>query len=73
VPLAADVAPQLALFGAPAGAAPAATAVTLSPATAPDDPAPAFERRALLRDNATGSSPTCAVGTGAATRRSTAG
>jgi superfamily II DNA or RNA helicase len=49
VPVAADVAPQLALFGPPAGAAPAAAA---APAPEePDAPAmPAFERRALLRD-----------------------
>jgi hypothetical protein len=56
VPVAADVAPQLALFGAPGGAAPApppaAPAATAPPI--PDDaPAPepaAFERRARLRD-----------------------
>jgi superfamily II DNA or RNA helicase len=54
VPLAADVAPQLALFGAPA--APAAV-VTVAAAPAPepdfepDEPQrAAFERRALLRD-----------------------
>ena len=48
-PVAADVAPQLALFGAPAGAVAAAPPV--APRKAPD-PAPmaAFERRALLRD-----------------------
>jgi hypothetical protein len=63
VPVAADVAPQLALFGAPApAAAPAAAAAfaaptAASPAASPptptedDDPAPAaFERRARLRD-----------------------
>jgi superfamily II DNA or RNA helicase len=54
VPVAADVAPQLALFGAPAGAAPAPVAPI--PSAVPDaeperapEPA-AFERRALLRD-----------------------
>jgi superfamily II DNA or RNA helicase len=59
VPLAADVAPQLALFGAPAPAAGAAAPATaIVPAFAPavpdepDEPAgpAAFERRALLRD-----------------------
>jgi superfamily II DNA or RNA helicase len=60
VPLAADVAPQLALFGAPAPAA-AARAAAIVPAFAPavsadadepEEPAgpAAFERRALLRD-----------------------
>jgi superfamily II DNA or RNA helicase len=53
VPVAADVAPQLALFGAP-GPGPARVAPAV-PAPAPrpgDEPAemPAFERRALLRD-----------------------
>jgi len=61
VPVAADVAPQLALFGAPGGAstpAPAAIAPGAMPAAVRgagdhDEPAPApaaFERRALLRD-----------------------
>jgi superfamily II DNA or RNA helicase len=61
VPVAADVAPQLALFGAPAPApagapaafaAPAAAApAASSPAVTDDDPGPAaFERRARLRD-----------------------
>ncbi|MGI9185197.1 MAG: DEAD/DEAH box helicase [Solirubrobacteraceae bacterium] len=74
VPLSADVAPQLTLFGGPAPAPPpaavrwptaaGATALetgagaTAAGATAPDDPAaptrprelPAFERRAMLRD-----------------------
>jgi superfamily II DNA or RNA helicase len=55
VPVAADVAPQLALFGAPAPAAataPRSTAtVATAPAPEPEDPEPAaFERRALLRD-----------------------
>jgi superfamily II DNA or RNA helicase len=54
VPLAADVAPQLALFGAPAPAAVRAVAVA-APSAAPAEPEPepepaAFERRALLRD-----------------------
>jgi hypothetical protein len=53
VPLAADVAPQLALFGAPAPAAAPAAAIAV-PAPAPEpgpEPEPAaFERRALLRD-----------------------
>jgi superfamily II DNA or RNA helicase len=52
VPVAADVAPQLALFGPPAGA-PAAAAPAFRPAV-PDEPEPddlpAFERRRLLRD-----------------------
>jgi superfamily II DNA or RNA helicase len=53
VPVAADVAPQLALFGAPAPGPPRVAPVV--PAHAPpvdDEPAevPAFERRALLRD-----------------------
>jgi superfamily II DNA or RNA helicase len=49
VPVAADVAPQLALFGPPGGAAPPAPA----PVEADEAPEPemaAFERRALLRD-----------------------
>jgi superfamily II DNA or RNA helicase len=54
VPLAADVAPQLALFGAPAPATVrAAPAVAVAPGAAEPEaePAPpAFERRALLRD-----------------------
>jgi len=61
VPVAADVAPQLALFGAPGGASPPAPAA-IAPGAMPaavrgagdnDEPAPApaaFERRALLRD-----------------------
>ncbi|HSD80192.1 MAG TPA: DEAD/DEAH box helicase family protein [Solirubrobacteraceae bacterium] len=58
VPVAADVAPQLALFGPPGGA-PAVTPVLAAGAApaaepAPDEAAepemPAFERRALLRD-----------------------
>jgi superfamily II DNA or RNA helicase len=55
VPVAADVAPQLALFGPPGGApaaapaAGAATAVAPAPAAGPEA-MPAFERRALLRD-----------------------
>jgi hypothetical protein len=59
VPVAADVAPQLALFGAPGGGAPAPAAI--APGAMPaavrgaddDEPRPepaAFERRALLRD-----------------------
>jgi len=51
VPVAADVAPQLALFGAPGPPARAAPPV---PSPVPDEPEaaamPAFERRALLRD-----------------------
>jgi superfamily II DNA or RNA helicase len=48
VPVAADVAPQLALFGPPGGApAPAPVAAAPEPREAP---MPAFERRALLRD-----------------------
>src|SRR4051812_33801681 len=60
VPVAADVAPQLALFGAPAPAAGivAPAAVATAPAAVPvadesdepDDEPAAFERRALLRD-----------------------
>jgi hypothetical protein len=61
VPVAADVSPQLSLFGAAPGAAVAAPAapVAFAPAVAPGAPAPAedpeserpaFERRALLRD-----------------------
>jgi superfamily II DNA or RNA helicase len=56
VPLAADVAPQLALFGAPAPAAAvrvpaAAPAAPAAPAEEAEDGRPAaFERRALLRD-----------------------
>jgi hypothetical protein len=66
VPVAADVAPQLALFGAPAPAAAGAVAPALAafapapvaPGAAPDEAAEdaagdapaAFERRALLRD-----------------------
>jgi superfamily II DNA or RNA helicase len=65
VPVAADVSPQLSLFGAapaPAavsGAAPATAVTAFAPAVAPGAPAepgdaeperPAFERRALLRD-----------------------
>ncbi len=47
VPVAADVAPQLALFGPPGGAPSPAAGV----ASEPDEPAmAAFERRALLRD-----------------------
>jgi superfamily II DNA or RNA helicase len=52
VPVAADVAPQLALFGPPGGAPAAATPV-FRPAVADDpepDDLPAFERRQLLRD-----------------------
>jgi superfamily II DNA or RNA helicase len=48
VPVAADVAPQLALFGPPGGAPAPAPAVA---APEPEEPATAaFERRALLRD-----------------------
>jgi hypothetical protein len=58
VPLIADVAPQMTLFGPPAGAPggpPAAKpAITFSPFDSADDPEPpaiaAFERRAILRD-----------------------
>ena len=54
VPVAADVAPQLALFGAPAGASAPIAVAAAAPAAAPEpeEPAemPAFERRALLRD-----------------------
>jgi hypothetical protein len=59
VPVAADVAPQLALFGPPATgvapapvAAPVPTPATMPPAVEEPDEAelPAFERRALLRD-----------------------
>ncbi len=53
VPVAADVAPQMALFGAPAGAAApiavAAPAPVRPPSEEPEE-MPAFERRALLRD-----------------------
>jgi hypothetical protein len=47
VPLAADVAPQLALFGSPDGAA---AAMAAPPAAAGEAHVPAFERRARLRD-----------------------
>jgi superfamily II DNA or RNA helicase len=56
VPLAADVAPQLALFGAPAPAVAPAAAMVASAPPVPMAPEPevdqpaAFERRALLRD-----------------------
>jgi superfamily II DNA or RNA helicase len=51
VPIAADVAPQLALFGAPAPTAPrTATRAAATPAPEPDPEPAAFERRALLRD-----------------------
>jgi hypothetical protein len=51
VPVAADVAPQLALFGPPGGApAPAPAAPTTSDAEREEASMPAFERRALLRD-----------------------
>jgi hypothetical protein len=52
VPVAADVAPQLALFGPPGGAPAAAPALRAPvPSPEPADAAmPAFERRALLRD-----------------------
>jgi superfamily II DNA or RNA helicase len=59
VPVAADVSPQLSLFGAPPGTAGAAPApvTAFSPAIAPgppdqpeEPPRPAFEQRALLRD-----------------------
>ncbi len=57
VPLSADVAPQLALFGPPAGAKPTATAtnpfVFQGPAAVPEEPdpetLPLHERRSLLR------------------------
>jgi superfamily II DNA or RNA helicase len=56
-PVAADVAPQLALFGPPAGAPAPVTALATPAAAAAGTPAaedeaeiPAFERRALLRD-----------------------
>jgi superfamily II DNA or RNA helicase len=53
VPLSADVAPQLTLFGSPAGSSTTRTLTTPPPPPAPaaDDAvaAPAFERRALLR------------------------
>jgi superfamily II DNA or RNA helicase len=49
VPVAADVAPQLALFGPPGGATPAPAPAAL--VAEPVEPSmPAFERRALLRD-----------------------
>ena len=56
VPLSADVAPQMTLFGTPGGAGaarPPQAPVAPAAAVAPDLPAvdvPAFERRALLRD-----------------------
>jgi superfamily II DNA or RNA helicase len=49
VPLAADVAPQLALFGAPDGGGAAAEGARASVA-AGEEHVPVFERRALLRD-----------------------
>jgi len=50
VPVAADVAPQLALFG-PRGGGPRAAPVRVAAVPEPTDaPMPAFERRALLRD-----------------------
>jgi superfamily II DNA or RNA helicase len=51
VPVAADVAPQLALFGPPRGApATAPAAAVTAPAAGDEAPMAAFERRALLRD-----------------------
>jgi hypothetical protein len=52
VPVAADMAPQLALFGPPGGAPAAATPVfrPAVPAEPEPDDLPAFERRRLLRD-----------------------
>jgi superfamily II DNA or RNA helicase len=52
VPVAADVAPQLALFGPPGGAPAPARVVpaAVAPPEAADAAMPAFERRALLRD-----------------------
>ncbi len=54
VPVAADVAPQLALFGSPSGqaavAAPRPAAVIPPAVPAPSREMPAYERRALLRD-----------------------
>ena len=52
VPLSADVAPQMALFGPPAGAASRPLAPTRSQPMADPEPAelPAYQRRALLRD-----------------------
>ena len=54
VPLAADVAPQMALFASPGDPAPARAPAATSPAAVPEPPAPepelsAFERRAALR------------------------
>ena len=66
VPLDADVAPQLALFGGGGGGAPAAAAIGVArgpgrvafagPPAVPDEPAelPAFKRRARLREKRTG-------------------
>jgi hypothetical protein len=51
VPVAADVAPQLALFGPPGGTSMAAAPRAPAAVAEPDEAAmPAFERRALLRD-----------------------
>jgi superfamily II DNA or RNA helicase len=58
VPVAADVSPQMALFGPPGGAAPAvpppyvppAVQAAAAPEPEPEPEMPAFERRALLRD-----------------------
>jgi superfamily II DNA or RNA helicase len=57
VPVAADVSPQMALFGAPGAAAPVpppymppAVQAAAEPEPEPEPEMPAFERRALLRD-----------------------
>ena len=80
VPVAADVAPQLALFGggaaAPAPVAPGAVPVPGAEDRGKTPTRPRSRRGSGVRCCATsaiGSSPTCAAATGAATRRSTAG
>ncbi|HMI69473.1 MAG TPA: hypothetical protein VK510_05695, partial [Solirubrobacteraceae bacterium] len=50
VPVAADVAPQLALFGPPGGAPVAAPSFAPAAPEPAEAAMPAFERRALLRD-----------------------
>ena len=73
MPLSAEFAPQMTLFG-PAPTATVATAAGSTRLPAPE-PAPvaAFERRADCARSAAGWWPTCTAATGAATARSTRG